>query len=925
MLKKGIIASIIIIIVSLIVFSSIYFLRKQTTVDTTIIHAVPINSPLIIESKNILSLFDNLQNNNIFWKDLTNIPAFKKLNKQITYLDTLFSKKKILKENMLSQPVIISTHITGKDKINFMYFVGLTNNIDENKITELITELLNGKGTISKRTYNGSTIFDVNVSSLNKIEDFSFTITNHIFIFSFSSLLVEDAIRQANSNISLKTDRNFNKVYKTAGTNVDANIYINYTYFPKFAGLFLDNNYKNYVKNIKHFSNWSEFDLNIKEDMVLFNGFTYTNDSTSNYLNIFLQQSPVKLQMHNIFPASTSAFISLGISDFSSFSKDRIKYLKDIGAYGNYAKQTKKIQQEYNIDLQEIFSSFLDEEIALLYTNINDLDINQNSFVVIKTKSKSRAEENLLKILIAHSEYNKTDISELSGICKIDEETSFPYYKMPVEEITGLLFGDIFKNFKAKYFSFYDNYLIFATNVSSLTSFIHANILEKTLQSDLTYNDFVDNLSTKSSFCFYSNLSSSKTFIKHFLSGELKDAIDSNINTLKKFQFVAYQFFPNKDMIYNNIIVQYTPVIKEKPHTIWQSHLDTTINFKPKLVVNHKTGENEIFLQDNNNNIYLINYAGRILWKIKLDEKIISDVYQVDAFKNKKLQYLFNTKNKIYLIDRLGNNVERFPVNLREQASNGIALFDYENNRNYRIFVACKDKKIYCYDIEGNLVKGWEFEKTEKLVYNPVQHFRIGKTDYIVFKDSLNTYIVDRRGKTKTEIKKQFPFSQNNNFILDKKSKINDNRLITTDINGKIIYVYFDGKTETKELNKCSTEHFFDFFDFDGDGWGDYIFMDKNQLEIFNRKGRVLMSYSFGKIIKYRPVLYIFPNNNRKIGIVDTNNNEIYLFNNNGEIYEGFPLRGMTMFTVGHLKTSQKMFNLFVGSNDGFLYNYEVY
>ena len=85
------------------------------------------------------------------------------------------------------------------------------------------------------------------------------------------------------------------------------------------------------------------------------------------------------------------------------------------------------------------------------------------------------------------------------------------------------------------------------------------------------------------------------------------------------------------------------------------------------------------------------------------------------------------------------------------------------------------------------------------------------------------------------------------------------------------------------------------------------------------------MSNVFGSKIKYRPVLYIFPNNNRKVGIVDATNNEIHLFNNNGELYEGFPLPGMTMFTIGHLKSSKKMFNLFVGSNDGFLYNYEVH
>jgi hypothetical protein len=54
------------------------------------------------------------------------------------------------------------------------------------------------------------------------------------------------------------------------------------------------------------------------------------------------------------------------------------------------------------------------------------------------------------------------------------------------------------------------------------------------------------------------------------------------------------------------------------------------VNFKPYMVKNHNTGENELFVQDILNNIYLINRAGRILWKKKLPEPIISEIFQID-------------------------------------------------------------------------------------------------------------------------------------------------------------------------------------------------------------------------------------------------------------------------------------------------------
>jgi hypothetical protein len=131
--------------------------------------------------------------------------------------------------------------------------------------------------------------------------------------------------------------------------------------------------------------------------------------------------------------------------------------------------------------------------------------------------------------------------------------------------------------------------------------------------------------------------------------------------------------------------------------TSWESLLDTAISFKPQLVQNHSTGETDIFVQDMANNAYLLNNVGRILWKVNLPEPIIGPVYQIDIYRNGKLQMLFNTKNRLYVIDRLGNFVDNFPITLKSPAVGGLALFDYDNNKQYRIMIACEDRKVYAF------------------------------------------------------------------------------------------------------------------------------------------------------------------------------------------------------------------------------------
>ena len=67
---------------------------------------------------------------------------------------------------------------------------------------------------------------------------------------------------------------------------------------------------------------------------------------------------------------------------------------------------------------------------------------------------------------------------------------------------------------------------------------------------------------------------------------------------------------------------------------------------KPVIVKNHVTGNNEVLIQDDANRLVLIGEDGKILWKKNIAGEILGDVYQVDKYKNNKLQYMFNTSRQ---------------------------------------------------------------------------------------------------------------------------------------------------------------------------------------------------------------------------------------------------------------------------------------
>jgi hypothetical protein len=71
------------------------------------------------------------------------------------------------------------------------------------------------------------------------------------------------------------------------------------------------------------------------------------------------------------------------------------------------------------------------------------------------------------------------------------------------------------------------------------------------------------------------------------------------------------------------------------------------------------------------------------------------------------------------------------------------------------------------------------------------------------------------------------------------------------------------------------------------------------------------------------PVLYIFSNTDRKIGVTDPLRKQIYLIDRKGNNVNGFPRKGASVFSIGKLSENGD-YRLIVGGEDKFLYNYRI-
>jgi hypothetical protein len=924
-MRKVIVISGIVILVAAAAFLGIKYFPKDSgkpviqtfsTKQNPAFKAVPQKCPLIIEVKNTEGFYNEMKGNQPIVAELKGIPEIDELFSKVGRFYDFMSSHSGINNLLKGKSVILSVNPTGKNQLTSLYLVQMNDKNESNSATETVSSDLGSQYTITRKNYDNTTIFNARSAELS----FFYTCANDVFMVSEDFILLEQAIRQTNSQ-NLLNNYEFTELYKTIEENVFANIFINHLTIHLLLAKFVSPEIRKTIGQLDAYSSWSELDLSIKPSELEMNGFSYTKDSSDHYLNIFRNQEALKMTIEKAIPANASYFIALNLKNTSSYLDQYESYIKANGNYYPREMSLMEFQKKTKTDAIRLFKEIGGTQFAGVYTNINKSNPEQNRFFVAEIINESDAKEKIGKTITEFSRTGNEGKDKFHTEYAVDSKNSFDIYRLPISNMAESLFGRAFSGINGNYFVLYRKYLIWGDNLPGLKGYLQSLVSGKTLANDSIYKDYIKNSQPKANFYVYAKIPKVVRLKEVLLKADLSAILSANEEVIRKFSTFSWQFSVSGNMIQNRINLKYDPNIKEEPQAIWQLKLDAPLAQKPKLVLNHKDLANrEMIICDKQNNVYLINKEGSILWKINIPDEIISEIHQIDLYRNKKFQYLFNTKTQLYVIDRMGNKVGKFPVVLKSIASNGVSVAEYGQNKEFRFFVAGEDKKIYAYDRDGKLIPKWNFEGTESLVTKPIRHYDIDGKDYLVFSDKQNTYFLDRQGKSR-EIAIA-PFDRSGNQM----AFINDGnpRLISTDQTGKIHIQDFTGQAEMKDVGKFGASHRFAAEDIDGNGSPEYLFADGKKLTVFAADGKKLFDRTFPNAISEIPVICSFGTGVSKIGVVVGGENKIYLLEKNGSVTRGFPLSGNTSFVLGKFNDSSSYFNLLVGNEDGTVLNYKI-
>ena len=500
------------------------------------------------------------------------------------------------------------------------------------------------------------------------------------------------------------------------------------------------------------------------------------------------------------------------------------------------------------------------------YLKGNDLsteNINFDSLNLINEINFIEDQEKFLilginNIDLLESYFELTEIENLNNIKKIN-----------IDKDLEILIDNFDQEISPNYATLIDNSLVITESVSQIKKIINSERINDNLSSNSKYLSFKNQKSKKYSFLWVNNNNSLGSIQKN-----------SNLIASKVYPFISFSGVVNQNIVLLDFDYSKAGETKETKDVYTEFFLtfDNEIITDPIWLKNHTNNQYDFIFQDSENYLYYYSNNGNLYWKKKIDEKIIGQIKQIDTYKNGRLQISFRTKNRFYVLDRNGNEVKELSFKIDSgEINNPVSIFDYEKNRNYR-FVFTNDNTIKMFDSRGKIVRGFDPDVFDSSIINSPNHLRIDGKDFIIVQlENNDLKILDRRGRDRIKIDEKIQFSKNRIFSYLK-------TFTTTDNQGNLIQIDMDGKLSKKNLN-LSIDN---LIDIENDN---LVYLSENNLSI---KG-INVELPFGRYS--RPKIFN-ESGNMLIGITNLDESNIYLYKDNGELLDGFPLKGNSIIDV---------------------------
>lgn len=599
--------------------------------------------------------------------------------------------------------MVVSLHYAGKVRPLYVFDAGEID--DENNLAEAISGIAAAKGMYVESFDCTDLITDRKIGA------------HKLVLVSSSKDVVKSSIRHLKAGESVIKVSDFAMASsKVSGTNL---LFVSNGNSHNLLPAFLVGKFARQSDFIRRLSDWMAFDISsVKADRTSFSGRFVSDSKEPDMISVFSDCGAAVSEVSSMLPSYTVSAMTLPLKKRTQF----------IASYQNFLDskqglQKKLIQRNRLADSTGVTPEDFCERLELS-------EVATAAFVV---------DGKLQRVNLA--KMNSVDTQLLfagTGITTLKNYTP-GVHKFEYEAYIASVFGDLFSLEDESHFTYMNGWIVSGSE-TSVREYAGGRALSYNLKEFMANADLPDMFADASaSFKAYLSLTedakvletfADKQVLKYF-SG-LYDGVDYSGVVL-----TAGGASPT-----NLTVEMFRNAVKRSKAPVAERNTDITISRGPFKVKNSHTGKMNSFYQRSENNYLCLNDEnGKGLWGVPFETPICGTAQTVDFYANGKLQILFGSGSRLYLIDRLGRFVKDCSVDLKKEILLGPDVYDFSGKRKYNVLVLHKDNTIEMYNLKGERPSSWAtIAAPETVMGLPEKVDVAGKTFWVV-RTSVQTLI----------------------------------------------------------------------------------------------------------------------------------------------------------------------------------------
>jgi hypothetical protein len=837
-----------------------------------------------------------------FWNSISGIPVLKNAESNLLVLDSLAGKSGVLQKNLKGNQLAISLHPTGKEEFDFLYVFAYQNLKDFSLLNE-IENKFKESGSISSRNYSGTLIKEIKTNRVGIT--LTYAKIDNLLAVSFTSFLVEDAIRHAQNNDLSIFSELYSELFEFSPKVSELGIL-------RIGSLGVSGIVKGISPDKNPQSTWdfgnSKFAANLQisfsEDSVLMDGDVFLNGKTD--FGITQLDSPAIGFFGDLITNRTSAYFQYQFEEpFKVFSGLNTDFQFNNLVIGDIDARL----------VQKGFKKYLTGQMAFLQLEklINEP---QDKILLLRTKNPNVQIE-LLKNF-GFGDNQETDVSTL-----MDSHEGTEIFMMETEEFPAHLFNGNFEGFGDSYFALVGETIVIANSSKAIKLIIDDWKRGNTWSKSGDKKNLTAMLSEPAGFGMVLEMQKFWNTIEERSSPGWKSFFQRYGSELRAFDRVVLKTKHSGKKTKIHIGISHQQVlsgISEEQASLTENisvPFPSSLVYGPVRIQNFIDNSMEIVVQDKSNRVFLLTSEGEVIFSNEVEGPIVSELFQFDFYKNGKLQLIFATEGMIYGFDRTGNSLPGFPIALANESISHLNLLDYEGDRNYRIFVGTQKGNLYLMDKYGTALEGWNPKAIgSSFAVKPAHHRVAGIGDrMVVLETNGKINFFNRRGEPESGSPVQVKGVLGSDYVLLERGTAKETQLVTVTKEGEVIKVNLLGEvTFRNQLLRPDRESRFYLVKDQKEGRYLFVVHEYNKVTVLDSDFREI----FQKPIKSEELkfqFFSFGSGKNIFVVTDPTQEFIFLYDLNGKPLNPIPISGSNRIEIDYSESRNECTIYAIGSN----------